>query len=239
MAAEPTYRQPVFRRFSDMDALASEVAGEIAAYLERAIDARGLASLVVSGGRTPVKLFAQLRAQPIRWHSVCVALADERWVDPGHADSNERLVRELLIQDRAAAARFLGLKNSAPSPDLGAVAAWETFARVPRPFDLTVLGMGDDGHTASLFPGSPNLRRALDTGAAAGCVGMWAPAPPQPRLSLNFSALLDSRRIAILIEGDAKMRTYETACGEGAVDEMPVRAVLRQSRTPVEVLWSP
>ena len=239
VAVLPTNTQPILRRFADLDTLAREVAREIAAHLERAIDARGLASLVVSGGRSPVALFEQLRAQPIRWSHVCVALADERWVDPGDADSNEKLVRDLLIKDKAAAARFLGLKNAAPSPDVGAVAAWETFARVPRPFDMTLLGMGDDGHTASLFPGSPNLPRALDPKAAAGCIGMWAPAAPQARLSLNLTALLDSRRIALLIAGEAKRRTYETACGEGPVEEMPVRAVLRQRRTPVEVLWTP
>lgn len=238
-AAEPTHRQPVFRAFADMDTLARTAALDIGAHLERAIDARGLASLVVSGGRTPVTLFRELRAQPIRWSSVCIALADERWVDPANEDSNERLVREVLMQEKAAAARFLGLKNAAPSPDLGAVAAWETFARVPRPFDLTLLGIGEDGHSASLFPRSPNLRRALDARAAAGCVGMWSPVPPQPRLSLNLSALLDSRRIAILIQGDAKKRIYETALGEGPVEEMPVRAVLRQDRAAVEVLWSP
>jgi len=155
------------------------------------------------------------------------------------AESNERLIREVLLKDKAAAARFLGLKNAAPSPDLGAVAAWETFARVPRPFDMTLLGMGDDGHTASLFPGSPNLARALNPAVAAGCVGMWAPSPPQPRLSLNLSALLDSRRIAILIAGEAKWRTYLAATGSGPAEEMPVRAVLRQRRTPVEVYWAP
>jgi 6-phosphogluconolactonase len=144
-----------------------------------------------------------------------------------------------LLRDNAAAARFAGLKNAAPSPDLGAVSAWETFARVPRPFDMTLLGMGDDGHTASLFPGSPNLRSALNPAASAGCVGMWAPDAPQPRLSLNLSALLDSRRIAILIGGEAKWRTYEAASGAGAVEDMPVRAVLRQQRTPVEVIWAP
>jgi len=119
------------------------------------------------------------------------------------------------------------------------VSAWETFARIPRPFDVTLLGMGDDGHTASLFPGSPNLRIALNLGAAAGCIGMWAPTPPQPRLSLNLSALLASRRLLILIEGDAKLRTYEAASGDGAVEQMPIRAVLRQSPVPVEVVWAP
>jgi 6-phosphogluconolactonase len=230
---------PPARRYADMDALSRELAGEIAAQLSRAIAARGLASLVVSGGRTPVRLFETLRELELDWSRVCVALADERWVDPKDEASNERLVRDELLKDKAGTARFLGLKNAAPSPDLGAVSAWETFARVPRPFDLTLLGMGDDGHTASLFPGSPNLHSALNPAAAAGCVGMWAPSAPQARLSLNLSALLDSRRIAILIGGEAKWRTYAAACEAGAVEEMPVRAVLRQQRTPVEVIWAP
>jgi 6-phosphogluconolactonase len=194
---------------------------------------------VVSGGRSPVRLFEILRAQPLDWSHVCVALADERWVSPEDAGSNEHLVREVLLKDLAAPARFLGLKNGAPTPDLGAVSAWETFARVPRPFDALILGMGDDGHTASLFPGSPNLPRALNEAAAAGCVGMWAPVAPHPRLSLNLTALLDSRRITVLITGESKWRTYAAACAAGPVEDMPIRAVLRQSRTPVDVVWAP
>ena len=231
--------EPLVKRYPDMDALSRQAAADIAARLAHAIAVRGLASLVVSGGRSPVNMFEQLRTQALDWSRVCVALADERWIPPTDADSNERLVREVLLQEKAAAARFLGQKNAAPSPDLGAVSAWETFARIPRPFDMTVLGMGDDGHTASLFPGSPNLRSALNPAAAAGCVGMWAPSAPQPRLSLNVSALLDSRRIVILIAGEAKWRTYMAASAAGAVEDMPVRAVLRQQRTPVEVIWAP
>jgi 6-phosphogluconolactonase len=222
-----------------MDILSRDVANDIAAHLARGIAERGIASLVVSGGRTPVKLFEQLRLQTIDWSRVCVALADERWVEPTDPGSNEKLVRDVLLKDRAAGARFSGMKNAAPSPDLGAVSAWETFARVPRPFDVTVLGMGDDGHTASLFPGSPNLHSALSPAAAAGCIGMWAPAAPHPRLSLNLSALLDSRRVLILIEGEAKRSIYTRAVAAGGIEEMPVRAVLRQQRVPVEVLWTP
>ena len=231
--------EPVARRYADMDTLSRELAAQIAAGLAAAIAARGLASLVVSGGRTPQRLFEMLRAQPLDWSRVCIALADERWVDPADGASNEKLVRDVLLKDLAASARFLGLKNGAPTPDLGAVSAWETFARVPRPFDAVLLGMGDDGHTASLFPGSPNLPSALNPAAAAGCVGMWSPEPPQARLSLNLTALLDSRRIVVLISGDAKWRTLGEAQAPGPVQDMPVRAVLRQSRTPVDVLWSP
>jgi 6-phosphogluconolactonase len=230
---------PPAQRYADLEALSHELAAQIAKSLTAAIGARGLASLVVSGGRSPRRLFEILRTQPVDWSRVCIALADERWVDVKDAESNERLVRDVLLKDRAASARFLGLKNGAPTPDLGAVSAWETFARVPRPFDAVILGMGDDGHTASLFPGSPNLPSALNQAAVAGCVGMWSPVAPQARLSLNLTALLDSRRVVLMISGESKWRTYTAACTAGPVQDMPVRAVLRQSRTPVDVLWSP
>jgi 6-phosphogluconolactonase len=226
-------------KFAGMDALAQALAAQIAASLAAAVAARGLASLVVSGGKSPLKLFELLREEKLDWGRVCVALADERWVDTSDPDSNERLVRDQLLRGPAAAARFHGLKNGAPTPDMGAVSAWETFARVPRPFDAVVLGMGDDGHTASLFPGSPNLPSALNPAAVAGCVGMWSPLAPQPRLSLNLSALLDSRRVVVLISGAEKWRTFVAACAPGPIEEMPVRAVLRQSRTPVQVMWAP
>jgi 6-phosphogluconolactonase len=231
--------EPPAQRYADAETLARELAAQVAKSLTAAIAGRGLASLVVSGGRSPVRLFEILRTSPLDWSRVCIALADERWVDVKDADSNERLVRDVLLKDQAAAARFLGLKNGAPTPDLGAVSAWETFARVPRPFDAVVLGMGDDGHTASLFPASPNLAGALNPGAVAGCVGMWSPLAPHPRLSLNLTALLDSRRVVVLIAGDSKWHTYTAACTSGPVQDMPVRAVLRQSRTPVDVMWSP
>jgi 6-phosphogluconolactonase len=230
---------PPVTKFSDIEVLSRALADQIAASLKSAIAARGLASLVVSGGKSPIKLFEMLRVEELDWSRVCIALADERWVDPSDPASNEKLVRDVLLKGSAAAARFLGLKNGAPTPDMGAVSAWETFARVPRPFDAVVLGMGDDGHTASLFPGSPNLLSALNPAAVPGCVGMRAPVAPQPRLSLNLSALLDARRIVILITGDAKWRTFLAAGAEGPVQDMPVRAVLRQTRTPVEVMWSP
>jgi 6-phosphogluconolactonase len=230
---------PPAQQYADLETLSRELAERLARSLGSAIVARGLASLVVSGGKTPVRLFEMLRAQPLDWSRVCIALADERWVDVKDSGSNEHLVRDVLMKDKAAGARFLGLKNGAPTPDLGAVSAWETFARVPRPFDAVVLGMGDDGHTASLFPGSPNLPSALNPAAVAGCVGMWSPVTPHPRLSLNLTALLDSRRIVVLINGASKWATYTAACAAGAVHEMPVRAVLRQTRTPVDVMWSP
>jgi 6-phosphogluconolactonase len=231
--------EPAAAKFESSDALARALAAQIAASLAAAVAARGLASLVVSGGKSPIRLFELLREEKLDWSRVCIALADERWVDTNDPDSNEKLVRDHLLRGPAAAARFHGLKNGAPTPDMGAVSAWETFARVPRPFDAVVLGMGDDGHTASLFPGSPNLPRALNAAAVAGCVGMWAPVAPQARLSLNLSALLDSRRVVLLLSGAGKWRTFLAASAPGPIEDMPVRAVLRQARTPLQVMWAP
>jgi 6-phosphogluconolactonase len=227
------------KRFGSAQALTAEVAGDIATRLAAAITARGEAGLFVSGGHSPAALFEQLRTQAIEWSRVSIALVDERWVEPTDPASNERFVREGLTRDRAAAARFVGLKNPAPSPDQGAAAAWQAVTQIPRPADVTVLGMGDDGHMASLFPGSPNLGRALDLEAPEGCIGMWSSIAPHARLSLNLRALLNSRRIFIFLLGEAKLRTYAAVCGPGPVEEMPVRAVLRQQRVPVEVVCAP
>jgi 6-phosphogluconolactonase len=227
------------KRFPDADALARVLASEVAAHLAQGYEARGMATLVVSGGRSPVGFFEELRAQALDWRRVTIALADERWVEPTDPGSNEHLVREVLLSGNAAVAGFVGLKNGAPSPELGAAAAWEALSRLPRPFDVTILGMGIDGHTASLFPGSPGLAGALEADAAPACVAMSSPKPPYARLSLNLSALLDSRRITVLIFGEAKLRTYEKASGAGPAEEMPVRAVLRQQRVPAQIVWAP
>jgi 6-phosphogluconolactonase len=226
-------------RFPDSLALAHALSGEIEVDLNEAIAARGAASLVVSGGRTPKRLYEQLRTEKIDWSKVWVTLADERWVDTTAEQSNERLVREALLTGPAGSARFVGLKNPAPTPEAGAEWATRALTRAPRPFDVVILGMGEDGHTASLFPGSLALSRALDPAAAPGCVAVNALVAPHARMSLNLAALLDARRIILHIEGEAKWQVYLRARAPGAAAELPVRAVLHQKETPVDVFWSP
>jgi 6-phosphogluconolactonase len=230
---------PPATRYSDIATAAQQLAQQIADMLKTGIAARGRASLVVSGGRSPVPLFEALRVQALDWSRVSITLADERWVARDDGASNEKLVREHLLKEAAATATFVGLKTDAVSPDLGATEAWERIAALPRPFDVVVLGMGDDGHTASLFAGSPRLSHAIDTDAPPGCIGMMSPAAPTARLSLNLSALVDSRHIFILLSGDSKWRVYVAASGPGPVEDMPVRTLLRQPRTPLDVIWSP
>ena len=226
-------------RFPDPTALARALAGELKVDLEEAIGARKQASLVVSGGRTPARLFEHLHAEKVDWPKVWITLADERWVEPTADASNERMVREKLLIGAASDARFVGLKNPAPTPEAGADWAWRALSRVPRPFDVVVLGIGDDGHTASLFPGSLALSRALDASAPPGCVAVNALATPHARVSLNLAALLDARRIVIHIEGESKWQVYQRARVPGSAAELPVRAVLHQKEVPVDVFWSP
>jgi 6-phosphogluconolactonase len=225
-------------RFPDRAALAAALAGEVKVDLEEAIAARGVGSLVVSGGRTPVRLFAQLRDERLDWPRVWVTLADERWVETNTAASNERFVRETLLLGPAAAAHFVGLKNPAATPEAGADWATRALTRVPHPFDVVVLGMGEDGHTASLFPGSMALARGLDPAATPACIAVNALVAPHARVSLNLAALLDARRIVLHIEGDAKWAVYQRALAPGTAAELPVRAVLQQKEVPVDVFWA-
>lgn len=226
-------------RFPDAVALSHALAGEIKVDLEEAIQVRRVASLVVSGGRTPVRLFEQLRTEKVDWSRVWITLADERWVETNDAASNEGLVRKHLLADQAASARFVGLKNPAPTPEAGADWAWRALSRVPHPYDVILLGMGGDGHTASLFPGSLALARALDPAVPPACVAINALAAPHARVSLNLAALLDARRIILHIEGEAKWQVYQKARQPGSTNELPVRAVLHQQEVPVDVYWSP
>jgi 6-phosphogluconolactonase len=184
-------------------------------------------------------MYSELARHSLDWSRVQVTLADERWVPTDHADSNEGLVRALLLHEGASRARFIGLKNEAATPAAGAAAAWGGLGAIARPFDAVVLGMGDDGHVASLFPGPAQAAAGLDDHSAPACLAVQPAAAAHPRLSLNLAALLQSRRIFIQIMGERKRQTLERARGAGPVADMPIRAILRQSAVPVELYWCP
>ena len=227
------------RRFPNAAALTTTLSADIAAALEDGLGAGRGASLVVAGGRTPAPVFEALSEIDLDWEDVYVSLTDERWVDTTNESSNEQLVRKHLLRNAAARANLVGLKNKAPDPKAGAAAAWSAVADIPRPFDFVLLGMGDDGHMASLFPHSPGLDGGLDLRQHPGCIAMTAPTEPRARLSLNLRALVDSRRIAVLIVGESKWATYQRARKPGPIADMPVRALSLQQNVPVTVYWSP
>lgn len=216
--------------------LAGELALAVAGALRAAIAERGRATLVVSGGRSPVEFFERLSAQPLDWSKVVVSLADERWVPVGHPDSNEGLVRRHLLQGAAAAARFIGLYHAEPTLVQAAAKADQALAELPQPIDVLVLGMGEDGHSASLFPGSPNLAAALDPACPARCLPMLAPGVPHQRLSLTLPLLAGARLRLLALQGQAKLATLGEALAGDDVQQMPIRAFLH---LPLELYWCP
>ncbi|MEM6795104.1 MAG: 6-phosphogluconolactonase [Acidobacteriota bacterium] len=228
------------RIFSDREKLAEALASSVADSLISGLEARERASLVVSGGSTPGPFFARLRTLELAWERVTITLADERWVDPSSDASNERLVRETLLQDRAATAGFVPLKTPDSTPE---EAGQEVVGRLAPhlPFEVVVLGMGGDGHTASLFPCDRRQNAAIWDGEESGTLVVpgYPETAPHPRLSLTPRALLDCRRLILHITGDAKREVYRRAQRPGPVQELPIRCVLHQEQRDVEVYWAP
>jgi 6-phosphogluconolactonase len=209
----------------------------LATRIDSALKARGAALLAVSGGQTPKMLFDRLSRVPLGWEKVTITQVDERWVEPTHPDSNARLIREHLLRGEAAKAIFVPLKNAAATPEAGHPACEAALRALARPFDVVVLGMGEDGHTASLFPGAAELPRALDRSTGDLCTPVHPPAAPHPRMSLTLRALLESRVLILPLAGQSKLAALRAAELAGRTEEMPVRAVLRQNEAPLEV-WS-
>jgi 6-phosphogluconolactonase len=215
------------RDFPDGQSLAEAFAEWTARLLQEAVDLRGEAAVAVSGGNTPKLYFAALSRQKIDWSRVTVTLADERRVPDDNSRSNAKMARDLLLQDHAAEARFAPLADSRLSAERELAAAQARIADLPSPIDLVVLGMGDDGHTASWFPNGDHLAAAMDAGGRALVLPMSAPAAPEPRLTLTARVILRARALALQIEGETKRTVLAKALGEGPAADMPIRAVLR------------
>ncbi|MBW3097336.1 6-phosphogluconolactonase [Pseudohoeflea coraliihabitans] len=226
--------------FDDREMLAERLAARIAEALESAIAARGRAQMAVSGGGTPVRLFETLSRLPLDWAKVTITLVDERMVPPDHARSNEKLVVDHLLKNEALQARFLPLwSDMSEKVETVAMHASEAIVKLPQPFDIVILGMGTDGHTASFFPDGSHLETAIDPHCEDAVVAMMAPGAGEPRLTLSLPCLVAARLLVLHIEGSEKRRVLEAALSGGADSEMPVRAVLRNAPAPVSVYWAP
>jgi len=221
--------------FVEDPALCERLAADIVAYLGAGIAARGKATLAVSGGSTPVPLFRLLSRASLDWSAVTVTLVDERWVPPEHPDANAGLVQEHLLQGAAAAATFLPLYCAGMDAETAQSEVSQRLATLPWPLDAIVLGMGGDGHTASLFPGSSALAAALDGqdtfGNQSRCCAVTPLAASHDRMTLTLPAILDCEALFLHIRGADKQRVLEQALQPGPVTELPVRAVLHSQHT--------
>jgi 6-phosphogluconolactonase len=213
------------RHFANRQELADGLASAAAAALSRVISEKGGAVLAVSGGTTPDLFFDRLSQTSISWNKATVTLVDERQVDEESSRSNARLVKQALLKDSAAKAKFVPLfQNTAAASKLN--------------LDVAVLGMGEDGHTASFFPGGDNLARAIDPKGDCAFFTMEAPGAGEPRLTYSLPKLIAASRLFLHIEGEKKRKVLETALAGHDQMAMPIRAVL-QSPTPLHLYWCP
>lgn len=223
--------------FSQRSELDVALADKIADILSGAIKHKGKASIAVSGGSTPKGLFKILSEKDIAWDQVTITLADERWVDITSDASNTRLVHENLLVNKASKAHFFHIKQG---EELNAeVLSDLIFAADAKclPFDVLILGMGEDGHTASLFPCSEQID-ACFAKSTASLLKVVPTTAPHERISFSFNSLIKSENIFLHICGDNKKPVLEKALAGDDVKEMPIRGFLKHPTINTSIYWA-
>ena len=227
-------QMPPLVQIDSASGLAEALATHIADKLSRAIDATGVASLVVSGGSTPKPLFEALRKHDIQWNKVTVTLADERWVPETDADSNAAFVKTTLLQGAAASATFVSLYEEGETPQSGVSKVDQRLKTVAKPFTVVVLGMGGDGHTASLFPGAPGTEAAMAERKAL--VSIVEPTTvPQARITLTLDALNNTECQLLHITGAEKRALVDEVLLDPASSPYPIAKFLRADNQRISV----
>lgn len=224
-----------WKDFPDTETLDTALALYIGQLLEQDIQGRGNASLAVSGGSTPKGLLRCLSKYDLNWEKVSITLVDERWVDLNSPDSNEQMVRDNLLQHRAASAKLIGLKTADNNDENTLMQAQHRIAAIDKPFSAVILGMGGDGHTASWFPQADNLLELLNPAGNAEVAFTDPVTAPHRRITLTFPAVVNSREVIVHIVGQEKRTVLQSATAAS----YPIAAILKQTSTPVTIWWAP
>ncbi|MCO1333884.1 6-phosphogluconolactonase [Microbulbifer sp. OS29] len=230
--------------FQDRERLVQALVHDCACELQKGIKESGNASFLVSGGSSPEPVYRELSKRPLPWSKITAALVDERWVEKSESGSNAAFIEKSLLQNYAGEAAFLGMKNSHATAAEGEQECERSYAELQRPFDVCLLGMGGDGHTASLFPHAQGLEDALNPESDKLCSAIIAnqsevTGSNTERMTLTLSAILQARNIKLLITGEEKLKVYREALLGSDEMEMPVRSILKQGLKPVTVYWAP
>lgn len=223
--------------FDTRDQASAAAADRIADLLQQRLRAQGTTSLVVSGGTTPAKCFEELSNRRLEWSRVDILASDERWVAADHEDSNERLIRNTLLVNNAAEANLLGYFDNSVSVEQRCDDLEQAIHSASSSFACAMLGMGADGHFASLFPDADALEEGLDPDSDRLFLPVQTAASPYARISLTLAALLSSDEIVLLFFGHDKRVVFEKAAAGNA--RYPITRLLRQQRTPVNTYWAP
>ena len=226
--------QAQLNKFDTATELNQAFAQEIADKLQAGIDTNGTASLLISGGSTPRPMFAVLSEKDIAWEKVNIALVDDRWVSTDDSASNEKMANEALLINKASKANFVGMKTLQEDAFKAEQEVTEKLAHIQQPFDVVILGMGEDGHTASIFPCCEQLDEALTTDKVI--MATQPTTAPHQRMTFTKSALLNSKQLYLHLVGESKEAVLnQVASGE---DEKlaPIRAFLNQTTVPMTVM---
>jgi len=228
-------RTLLWHEAGDADSLAKHLAIDVAELLTRLLSEKKRVSIAVSGGSTPKVFFQALSEKKLDWSRVDIILVDERWVPLSDPNSNEAIVRRYLLQNEASVASLTPIKNKAPSPELGVSGCEKSLRELELPIDIVVLGMGEDGHTASLFPDMPNLTEALSSDTL-----LYVVARPEsadfPRISLCARMLASASVVILHITGQSKRNTLAQACQQKNAMNMPIWSIIKQKE--INVYWS-
>lgn len=225
--------------YDSAEEMADAVAGDVGFIVESAVDARNASLIAVPGGSTPKPILAKLAAAKLPWKKVMVIPTDDRLVPVDSELSNIRMIAQALLP---AGARVLPIATENPDHALAGNAADARLQDLPWPPDLVWLGMGEDGHTASIFPG-PDMQNALDAPKARRAVGVMPdPLPeeaPVPRVTLTRAAILSARTLLITITGQKKRDLLEQAIADGQSSKLPIGRVLAEAEQPIDIHWHP
>lgn len=240
--SEPITDSCVLKKFPSKQQLQLAVANRCSQQLEKMLKRNGKTSFIIPGGSTPGPVFEQLSNSDLDWKNISIAQSDERWVESSHSQSNQGLTERTLLINQAKNATYIAMKNTAPSPALGETLCNESYQKLISPFGLTMLGMGLDGHFASLFPGCNNLSEALrldnkNTCIAINAHGCKVAGEYPERMSLTLRAILCSQLIILLVTGDDKLALLESAKQLNEPMKTPISALLNQTTTPIEIYW--
>lgn len=227
--------------FTDRSALVDGVSRRIVRQLADSLEARPEAAVALAGGGTPMPIYADLATRTLDWSRVTAVATDERWVPADHQANNGREIRR---QFAGTGMRVESLLPDDARAEATVDQAELSLAGLPQPFDLVVVGMGNDGHFASLFPRSPALPAGLDPNAQeSALVVVPDPLPPEApfvRITLTLARLLASRRLLLVITGQSKREVLEQAAHADADEQqLPIAALLRAAGEKLEIFWSP
>ena len=221
--------------FENDEALSDALCERIVSDLSAGIEKNGRAYLAVSGGNTPKKVFEKLSKSDLFWTKVIVTLVDERWVKPNDLKSNEKLVKEYLLQNKARTALFIPLKNVAIKAEDGEKVTHNRLQSIKN-FDVVILGMGDDAHTASFFPHAKELDRVFNTKEL--CCATTASVEPFERMTLSRGFLLSTKTLILHIEGKKKKEVFDLACASDDMYEKPIISMMQQEKPILEVYYA-